>query len=92
MPVGSTQVWQDSVARTSIPDLCFDSLAVGLNRTSCKFYSNSGLGFQVELVASEAREQVTLTHTAVTDKHHCKSRVRIAHDALTVQQLTCIPL
>ena len=35
-----------------------------------KFYTDGGLGFQVELIACEAREEVTFTHTRIANQHN----------------------
>lgn len=59
---------------TGIPDLCLDSLAVGLDALRGKLHTDGGLLIQRELVAREASEQVALANTAVTDQHNCGER------------------
>ena len=35
-----------------------------------EFNTDSRLGFQVELIACEAREEVTFTHTRIANQHN----------------------
>lgn len=60
--------------RTSVPDLGLDGLAVGLDAAGGELDADRGLGLEVELVAGEAREQVTLADTTVSDQDHCAAQ------------------
>lgn len=60
-----------SLLSGGIPNLGLDGLGVHLDRPRSKFYTNSGLGIQVELIAGETTQQVGLSDTRVADQHDC---------------------
>jgi hypothetical protein len=53
-----------------VPDLCLDVAGVDVEGAGLELDSDGGLGVEVELVAGEAREQLRLAHSGVTDEHH----------------------
>jgi hypothetical protein len=54
-----------------IPDLGFNGFGVDLNAARGKFDADGRLGIEIEFVASEAREEVGLSYTGVSDQDHC---------------------
>lgn len=55
-----------------IPYLGFYGLPIHLNAASSKFNSNGAFAFQVELVAGETGQKVTLPHARVSNQNHFK--------------------
>ena len=55
---------------SSIPDLSLDRLGIHLDRAGCELDTDSRLGVQVEFVPGESAQQVGLSDTRVTNKHH----------------------
>jgi hypothetical protein len=53
----------------SVPNLRLDCLCVNLNGSRGKFDANGGLGVKVELVASEAAQQVGFPDSGVTNEN-----------------------
>jgi len=54
---------------TCIPYLCFYRLVFCLNALCRKLDTNRTLGFQIELVPRESREQVGLAYAGVSDQN-----------------------
>ena len=55
---------------SSIPDLSLDRLGIHLDRAGCELDTDSRLGVQIEFVPGESAQQVGLSDTRVTNKHH----------------------
>lgn len=53
-----------------IPDLSFYGFAVHLDAAGRKFHPDSALALQIELIPSEAGQQITLSYSGVANKHH----------------------
>ena len=47
------------------------TVTINLYASSRKFDADGGLGLEVELVASEPGQEVTLTNSGISDQHHC---------------------
>lgn len=60
----------ESLLPCGVPDLRLDLLAVDLDRACCKLYPNCLLGFNEELITSEAAEKVGLSYRRVANEHN----------------------
>lgn len=61
-----------SLLSRCVPDLSLDSLAFYLDAASGELHPDGALALQIELIPSEARQQVTLPYTGVSYQHHCR--------------------
>lgn len=61
-----------SLLSSRIPDLGLDGLALHMDTACGKLHPDGALALQVELISGEAREQVTLAHTRVSNQNHCR--------------------
>lgn len=59
-----------------IPDLSLHCLAVHLDAACGKLHSDGAFTLQVELITGETGQQVTLSHTRVTDKNNWNTKER----------------
>ncbi len=75
-----------SLLSSRIPDLGLDSLALHMDTACGKLHPDGALALQVELIAGEAREQVTLAHTWVADQNHCGWR---GHGCVRLTSVWC---
>ena len=64
-----------SLLASSVPDLRLNHLAVDRDTTGGKLDTDGGLGFEVELIAGESREEVALSDTRVSDQHNLEEVV-----------------
>lgn len=55
---------------SGIPNLSFDGFVFDRDGSGSEFDTNSGFGFEVELVTSETREKIGFTDTGVSDKNN----------------------
>ena len=53
-----------------VPDLGLDGLAVDLDAARGEFHADRRLGFEVEFVARESAQQITLANAGIADQHH----------------------
>lgn len=72
MPLIYSRRSDGSVAFLSgcVPDLSLDSLAFYLDAAGGELYPDGAPALQVEFIAGEAGEQVTLSNARVTNQHH----------------------
>lgn len=61
-----------SLLPSGIPNLCLDRLCVYLNGSGRKFYTDSGLGVEVEFVTGESTQQIGFTNARVSDQDDCE--------------------
>lgn len=86
--------WCDcSVAFLSccVPNLSLYGFTIHLDASSSELHANGALALQVELIACETGQQVTLPHTRVSNEHHCKTQQGYYAD-LCYRLYFCTPL
>mmetsp|Transcript_81683 Transcript_81683/g.189727 ORF Transcript_81683/g.189727 Transcript_81683/m.189727 type:complete len:233 (+) Transcript_81683:192-890(+) len=59
----------------SVPDLCFDDLAICRDALGCELNTDGRLGLEIELITREPRQQVRFANPRVTDQHHLEEIV-----------------
>lgn len=63
-----------SLLPSGIPNLGFNRLCVYLDGPGRKFYTDGGLGIEVEFVTRESTQQVGFTNARVSDQDDCEER------------------
>ena len=58
-----------------VPYLCLYCFPINLDASCCKLYSNGTLAFQIKLISSKSRQEVTLSNTRISNKDNFKEVV-----------------